>query len=276
MTQHNQEQIEYWNTQAGPKWVAAQAHLDRMLAPVTGVLLERAAIKAGERVLDVGCGCGETTLMLAEHGAEVTGIDISRPMLARARERAAGRAGVSFREADAALEPFEPVHDLLFSRFGLMFFDDPHAAFANLRRALAPGGRLAFCCWQDVRDNPWVIVPYGVAKPYLPEPQEPPDPRAPGPFALAEADYIREILAEAGFESVNIEPYHPTVRLGDTLDDAMAFLQQIGPLSRALADVDEQTRRQALAAVREALESHVTAEGLCLGGACHLVTARVP
>lgn len=276
MSKGNSDQIEYWNTQAGPKWVAAQEHLDRMLAPISEALLERAAVSRGERVLDVGCGCGQTTLALAERGAEVTGIDISRPMLARARERAGDRPGIDFREADAAHASFEPAYDLVFSRFGLMFFDAPKAAFANLRRALVPGGRLVFCCWQDFQDNPWVLVPLGAARPYLPEPEEEPDPRAPGPFALADVDYLHAILADAGFESVLIEPYYPTVHLGDSLDEVMAFLQEIGPLSRALAELDERTRGQALASVRGALEAHVTAAGLSLDGACHLVTARAP
>jgi len=270
----NREQAEYWNEQAGPKWVAAQAHLDRMLAPITEALLERAAPRSGERVLDVGCGCGETSLQLARRGAEVTGVDISRPMLARARERAAGGTAMVFREADAAVEPFEPVHDLVFSRFGLMFFDDPHAAFANLRRALLPEGRLAFCCWRDFRENPWVAVPYAAAKPYLPEPEVPPDPRAPGPFAFAAPDYVRDILASAGFEGVDIRPLDPMLHLADSLESGLAFMQEIGPLSRALAEIDEAARGKALAAVRTALEPHVGADGLYLGGACHIVTAR--
>lgn len=274
MSESNREQAEYWNEQAGPKWVAAQAHLDRMLAPITEALLERAAPRPGERVLDVGCGCGETSLALAGQGAEVTGVDVSRPMLARARERAAGRTGVVFREADAAVEPFEPVHDLVFSRFGLMFFDDPHAAFANLRRALSPAGRLAFCCWRDFRENPWVAVPYAAAKPYLPEPEVPPDPRAPGPFAFAEAEYVRDILEGAGFGGVDIQPLDPSLHLADSLEAGLAFMQEIGPLARALAEIDDAARGKALEAVRAALEPRVVNGGLYLGGACHIVTAR--
>ncbi|MES1944921.1 type 11 methyltransferase [Salinisphaera sp. PC39] len=275
MTESNREQIEYWNEQAGPKWVAAQAHLDRMLAPVTEALMERAAPRPGERVLDVGCGCGETSLALAGRGADVTGIDVSRSMLARARERAAGKPGLVFREADAATASFEAVHDLVFSRFGVMFFEEPYAAFANLRRALSPTGRLVFCCWRDFRENPWVAVPYAAARPYLPEPEMPPDPRAPGPFAFADPDYVRDILTGAGFDGVDIRPLDPMLHLADSLEGGLAFMQEIGPLSRALAEIDEAARGKALEAVRTALEPHVAADGLNLGGACHIVTARV-
>lgn len=274
MVIQNQTQIDYWNTQAGPKWVGVQQYIDRMFAPVAEALLDRAAPQAGECVLDVGCGCGDTTLMLAGYGTEVTGVDIARPMLDRARERAGNRTDVSFREADASAEPFDPVYNLVFSRFGLMFFDTPKAAFANLCRALAPGGRLVFACWQNFHDNPWLTVPYDAAKPYLPEPGEEPDPRAPGPFALADTDYIREILADAGFDNPSIELYRPTIHLGDSMDEAMAFLQELGPLSNALVELDEQTQRRALATVREVLESYVNVYGLRLDGACYLVSAQ--
>jgi len=273
---HNREQIDYWNAQAGPKWVAAEARLDRMLAPISDALLERAAVKAGERVLDVGCGCGETTLALAARGAEVLGVDVSGPMLARARERAAGRARVTFHEADAALETFEPVYDLLFSRFGLMFFDAPQPAFANLRRALVPQGRLAFCCWQEVRFNPWVAVPAQAVRPYLPEPEREPDPRAPGPFAFAEADYVRDVLEAAGFAAIDIEPFEATLHFGETVNEALGFMEQVGPISRALAELDEATRQEASLALAAALAPHVGSQGLRLGASCYLVTARNP
>lgn len=273
MTERNREQIEYWNEQAGPKWVAAQAHLDRMLAPIGEALLDRATVRPGERVLDVGCGCGESSLALADLGAEVLGIDVSAPMLARARERAAGRTDISCREADAAVEVFDPIYDLVYSRFGLMFFDEPTPAFANLRGALVPGGRLAFCCWQGISENPWVGVPVEAARPYLPEPEEEPDPRAPGPFAFADPDYVRGILEGAGFGGIDIEPFHTALHLGDTVDEVAAFMQQVGPISRALAELDEASREAAVRAVREALAPHAGAEGLRLGAASYLVTA---
>ncbi|MDZ7824958.1 MAG: methyltransferase domain-containing protein [Gammaproteobacteria bacterium] len=270
----NREQIDYWNGEAGTTWVEAQARLDRMLAPISEAVLERADARAGEQVLDVGCGCGDTTLALAAAGARVRGIDISEPMLARARERArqAGVDSVRFEQIDAAFHGFEAEHQLLFSRFGVMFFADPAAAFANLRRALTDDGRLCFVCWQAPRENPWMAIAGRAVQPFLPE-AEPPDPLAPGPFAFADPDRVRMLLVDAGFTGVDIDPLRPTLHLADTLDEAVEFQQQVGPLARALAELEGETREAAIAAAREALEPHLGPDGLRLGGACWVVTA---
>lgn len=270
----NNEQIEYWNGRAGHTWVAAQEQLDAMLAPISAALIERADARAGERVVDVGCGCGDTTITLAASGAEVWGIDISEPMLARARVRAPGGTRVAFSRTDAATQAFTPDHQLVFSRFGIMFFTEPYGAFRNLRSALTDDGRLCFACWQAPRLNPWLAIAGQAVQPLLPEPAEKPDPRAPGPFAFADADYLGDILAQAGFTDIAIDACTPILHVGDNLDAAMGFLQQVGPLSRALAELDEAPRGQALDAAREALAPHVTADGLNLGAACWLVHAR--
>ena len=164
----NAQQVEYWNTQ-GARWVEVGPRIDAQLEPLGLATIERAAVRVGERVLDVGCGCGQATLQLAERvGAtgSVLGSDISEPMLARARERAgeAGLENVEFRQGDAQTEPFPESHfDLIFSRYGVMFFADSEAAFANLRVALRPGGRLVFVCWQELGKNPWLEQPLGAA-----------------------------------------------------------------------------------------------------------------
>jgi len=280
VTTDNAEQIEYWNGQAGQTWVAAQQHLDAMLAPISRALLERADPRAGERVVDVGCGCGDTTLAAAARGAAVWGIDISEPMLAHARARAAnargdaGRDSVAFSRTDAATQAFTPDHQLVISRFGVMFFADPHAAFTNIRTALAPGGRLCFVCWQSPRDNPWVSIAGAAIRPFLAEPEQAPDPREPGPFAFAEQDYVRDVLSRAGYRDIAIDPLRTSLHVADDVDGALDFMQQVGPLSRALADLDEQTAPQALDAVRQALAAHATPAGLDLGAACWLVSAR--
>ncbi|HEY5658515.1 MAG TPA: class I SAM-dependent methyltransferase, partial [Myxococcota bacterium] len=161
----NAEQIQYWNHASGPGWVAAQARIDGQVAPFGLLAMERAGIVEGERVLDVGCGTGQSTLQLVERvgrKGSVTGIDVSAPMLARATERAkqAGFKNVSFLRADAQTHRFDPRHfDLIYSRFGVMFFADPRAAFANLRTALTPGGHLSFVCWQERAKNPWMLEP---------------------------------------------------------------------------------------------------------------------
>ena len=159
----NAEQISYWNEQAGPVWVAEQQSLDAMLEPLGQTAMELAGIEPGNRVLDVGCGAGNTTLQLGERvgpSGSLLGVDLSAPMLERARERArsAGADHVSFQQADAQIEPLRDF-DRVFSRFGVMFFADPVAAFANLRRALGPGGRIAFICWRPLAENPWILEP---------------------------------------------------------------------------------------------------------------------
>ena len=200
----NEAQIEYWNGAVGEHWAAFQPVLDKALAAISDAALAFAAAKPGERVLDIGCGTGTTTYALAKAvgpGGSVTGVDISRPMLAAARARG---TGVNFREGDASVQLFHPTHDLVFSRFGVMFFDDPVAAFANIRKAVAPHGRLAFVCWRSVQENLWASVPIAAALPLLP-PQEPADPLAPGPFAFADSERLKDILSKAGYRNVRTE-----------------------------------------------------------------------
>jgi len=269
----NQQQIEYWNGEAGATWVAVQERLDAMLEPLSAVAIDKANPASGERVIDVGCGCGTTSLAMAARGAAVWGVDISEPMLAHAKQRAAELADVAFSVADAASQAMTPDHDLIFSRFGVMFFADPVAAFANLRTGLKNNGRLVFLCWQSPRDNPWVSVGGAAIQPYLPE-AEPPDPKAPGPFAFADAEYLRDILSQAGFADVNIEAVNMDLRLGKDLDEAMEFQGQVGPAARALAELSGEQRDAALAAARAALEPFVTPDGVVLGSATWLVSAR--
>lgn len=274
MTADNQEQIDYWNGDAGLTWVEQQDVLDALLEPISETLLERAAVVAGERAVDVGCGCGTTTLALAARGAAVWGVDISEPMLAHARARAPAHAEVAFARTDAATQTFTPDHDLVFSRFGVMFFADPAAAFRNLRSALGGSGRLCFACWQTPRQNPWMSLAGAAVQPFLPEPEAQPDPRAPGPFAFADPDYVRAILEAGGFTAIEMEACTPELHLGDSLEQAMALLQQVGPLARALAELQGPARDDAMAAARAALEPHVGAGGLNLASAAWIVRAR--
>lgn len=271
----NQEQIDYWNGNAGTTWVDSQERMDKMLAPLTSPLLAAAAAKSGERVLDVGCGCGDTSLQLAANGASVWGVDISEPMLKRAAARAQldGQANVSFSTADAAAHSFKSEQDLLFSRFGVMFFADPTAAFTNLHSALNTDGRLCFLCWQPPRSNPWMSTAGAAISSFLPEPATKPDPRAPGPFAFADVDYLTGILEQAGFNHIDMSPVTADLHIADTLDEAMESQSRIGPLARALSELEGAPRIAALAAAREALADKMTPTGLDLGAACWLVQA---
>lgn len=270
----NSQQIEYWNGKAGATWVAAQERLDRMLEPLSARAVAAAATQAGERVIDVGCGCGTTTLALAASGASVWGVDISAPMLALAKARAAGLDNVAFSEGDAATHHYTADHQLIFSRFGVMFFADPRSAFANMRTSLTGDGRMVFLCWQAPRENPWVSVGGMALQPFLPEPATPIDPRAPGPFAFADRDYLNGMLKDAGFVDIQIEDVRETVHVADSLDEAMAFQSEIGPAARALTELEGDQRDQALAAVRSALSERMTDSGLHLGAATWLVSAR--
>ena len=277
----NAAQVAYWNDRAADTWTALQERLDRSFADITALILARAAAAPGERVLDVGCGCGDTTLALARAvapGGAVLGVDVSRPMAARARARAedAGLGHVRLEVDDAATHAFAPASvDLVASRFGVMFFADPAAAFANLRRAVRPGGRLAFVCWRAMALNRWMAAPFEAAAPLLPPPP-PADPGAPGPFAFADAGRIREILAAAGWTEVAVDPADTQVTTAPPgePDTALDYALRMGPLGRALAEAPADTRGRVEAAVAAALEPFHTETGTVLPAAVWLVSAR--
>jgi SAM-dependent methyltransferase len=275
----NAEQQRHWNETVGPTWVRLNEQLDRMIAPAGQVAMDRAALVRGERVLDVGCGCGDSTLEIARRvgAAGVMGIDLSAPMLALARERAvaAGLPDVRFEQADAQVHAFAPASvDVVYSRFGVMFFADPVAAFANLRRALRPGGRLVFVCWQELPVNPWALVPLGAVAEVIPLPP-PPAAGAPGPFSMGDRGRVQRILEGAGFVDVRLDPHEATIAGASTLDDAAEFMLQMGPAAAALREAPDPALRPRVAeAVRAALAPYMTAEGLRMRGAVWIVTAR--
>ena len=273
----NAQQIEYWNGPAGERWSKAQDRIDHHLGLITEALLALAAPKEGERVLDIGCGGGTTALILRERvgpDGAVTGIDISEPNLALARARAhAGMADVAFLKADAATYEFDPTFNLAFSRFGVMFFDDPVAAFANLRRALVKEGRLVFVCWRTFKENDWSFEPYEAALDLLP-PQEPADPHAPGPFAFADDARLVSILDRAGLREIKVKPLDTTVNMGASVDDALTEALTIGPLARAAAELDEATRGKIRARIRPVIARHQTSYGVVAPAAVWLVSAR--
>lgn len=282
----NAQQIEYWNEVSGARWVALGDVIDAQIAPLGEVALARAAARAGERVLDVGCGCGATSLALARAvGAEgrVVGIDVSAPMLARARERAAleGLAQLSFVNADAQTHAFAGDFDLLFSRFGVMFFADFPAAFANLRRALRPGGRLLFLCWRELERNPWMQVPIEAASQVIDVPP-PLAPGVPGPYALREASSLEAWLGEAGFEDVSLRSLDLDlpVRGGASLEESADFSLSMGPVAAALkADesADPEATRQAVrAALLRAFEPFLVEGRVVFGASAWCVSARNP
>jgi SAM-dependent methyltransferase len=271
----NAAQIAYWNASAGPTWVAMQNALDAQLHDLGLKAMAALDVREGERVIDIGCGCGDTSMELARRvgrGGGVLGADISAPMLEVARRRAAalGLDWVSFVQADAQIHDFEPA-DAAFSRFGVMFFSDPAAAFANVRGALAPSGRLAFVCWRALSENPWVTIPLAAVAPLLP-PAPPPPPNAPGPFAFADRDRVRGILSDAGFKQISIEPHDQTIGQGD-LESTVRTSLSVGPVGAALRD-SPQLLAPITDAVRSALAPHAGPAGVKLPSATWIVTAR--
>lgn len=272
MATDNRAQIEQWNGPVGERWAANQVALDASLQPISEALFARAAVGPTERVLDVGCGCGTTTLRLRALAASVQGIDISAPMLAVARARAAGD-DVAFTLADASTHAFDTRFDVIFSRFGVMFFADPVAAFAHLRGQLAPGGRIVFACWRAVAENAWATAPRAIAGDLVP-PEEPSPPDAPGPFALADRARLDGILAAAGFARRAIEPFDSVMVLGETAEQAADQALRVGPLARAVRELPDATRAQIRARLIPGLARFAGPQGFALPAAVWLVDAR--
>jgi SAM-dependent methyltransferase len=280
--QGNAAQIAYWNDNAAATWTAFQERIDAVFTPLTAIALAAAAPAADERVIDVGCGCGATVLELARRvgpSGHVLGLDVSEPMAARARERIAGlhlpNAEVVVTDASTCALP-QPGADLLFSRFGVMFFADPTAAFANLRRGIRAGGRLLFASWRPLADNTWFTAPLDAARGLLP-PQPPAEPNAPGPFAFADAERVRGILTEAGWHDAAAVRHDVPMRLAGPgqLEEATEFATRVGPLSRMLAEVEPNLRARVRQAVTNALQLRDSAEeGICLTGSIWLYSAR--
>lgn len=274
----NADQTAYWNGLAGRLWTERQETQDAVLAPVSAILFDRALVVQGMRIVDIGCGCGDTTIELARRvGAKghVLGVDVSAPMLARARERAHGGLPLDFVLADATVYPFEPGGaDLLFSRFGVMFFADPAVSFANMRKALRPGGRAAFACWQEPRKNPWMMLPLQAAYQHVPRLPEL-GPEDPGPFSFAREDRVRRVLSEAGFFSIAMEAVDLSLDIaaGRGLDGAVNGALSIGPVSRALDGQPPYSVTSVENAIREALEPLQKGNTIPLGAAIWIVTA---
>jgi SAM-dependent methyltransferase len=281
-TQHdpkNEREITYWNTAGGRRWVERQQSQDIVLGPILQTALERAQLRQGEHVVDIGCGTGASSIALAERAGpsgHVLGIDVSAPMLARATERVPPGASVKFVRADATTYRFEPAaFALLFSRFGVMFFAEPARAFANLRTALKPSGRLAFACWRKFDENPWLQVPLRAALEHIP-PLPRPGPEDPGPFSFASEQRVRRILAEAGFQSVILEPrdFDLAIACGGGIEEALEAALAFGPTSRALQDHGLETRATVARSIRRALQPYRRGKQVALAGAIWLVTAN--
>jgi SAM-dependent methyltransferase len=281
-------QAEYWNGEAGRRWASHQATFDGVFAPLTERLFAGADLHPGETVLDIGCGAGATTLRAAEAvgpSGRVTAVDVSAPLLAATAERVAARpaggGAIALVEADAQTHAFaRGAFDRVISRFGIMFFDESVAAFANLHAALRPGGRLAILCWRTLAENAWIAHPLDLVRSLVPEPAPTP-PDAPGPFRFAEPERLSGILAVAGFREIAFTPVDEALVLGRSdsgearaaAEAAAAFSLDLGPASRLVRDQPPEIRDQAFARVQADFEARARDGAVRLAAACWLVTA---
>jgi len=271
-------QAAMWNGSSGEAWIAAQAVLDDLFRPVEALLADTAASSGATNVLDIGCGTGATTIALARRlgpSAACTGVDVSAPMIDVARERAAGEASQPhFLCADAGTHTFEPqAFDLLTSRFGVMFFADPVAAFANLRRATAPGGALRAVVWRGPEDNPFMTTAARAAADVLPEGALPPTrpPGAPGQFAFADPDRVRTILDDSGWRDADLQAVDlPCVM---PASDLPGYVTRLGPLSLALRGLDDAARARALEVALPAFDRFTEGDVVHVDVGCWLVGA---
>ena len=273
----NSRGAEFWNGTMGHSWVSQQAVISDVFTAVTSLSLGAAGPKRGEHVIDVGCGTGDTLLAFAKivgPSGAVLGVDVSAPMLGFAKDRSAdaGLGNVSFALADATTYGFEPRWaDLVYSRFGVMFFDDAIKAFANIRSGMKESGRLVFVCFRTMHESPWFHVPIEAARPHVP-PQPPADPTAPGMFSFARKDRLHGILAEAGFREIVLKATDVPIH-GKDIAQSMAFITQAGPLPALLEKASDEQRERAIEAVRNALAAKIGADGRGLHVGLWLVSA---
>lgn len=275
----NADMLAFWNGKGGHTWVARQAHTDITLTPVTDALLAFAAPRIGERVADIGCGCGAPTLEFARAvgpSGRVAGVDVSGPMLAEA-ERRAGRAGITnvdWRQTDPATTALDE-YDLLTSAFGVMFFGDRVAAFTNMRRSAAPDARMALVCWRTLAENPWMDVPMTAVARHLP-PRPKPVPNAPGMFAFADPAHVTEVLIAAGWASPRFEKLdmHLDIAAGRGLEQAVIQSTEIGAINSWLRNQPQDIIAAAVASLREELEPFTDGESVRLPGAMWLIDSE--
>ncbi len=274
-------QTASWYGPGGRRWTERGGAPEAIFAPIAELLYARARLAPGERVIDVGCGGGATTLAIAAQvGAAggVIGVDVSAPMIAWARRRSGATSAAKFVLADAGSHEFSPGWaNLLFSRFGVMFFADSVASFANLRKGLARGGRVVFACWREAKRNPWQMIALKAACKHVPRLPEV-GPENPGPFSFADEARVRRILGSAGFENITLTPVglELDIAAGQGFDAALAASQQIGAASRALEGQPEALRAAAVAEIRAALAPHQRGMSVPLGAAIWIVEAINP
>ena len=278
MTIANAEMARVWDGDEGERWTEDADRYDAVALPYTRRLMAAAGISAGERVLDIGCGTGESTRLaaLAAVSGSALGVDLSGRMVKRAQERSReeGITNAGFVQADAQVHRFdEGSFDVVISRFGAMFFSDPVAAFRNIATAVRPGGRLVLLSWQELARNEWVAsfrtaLAAGRSLPA-------PPPGAPGPFGLADAAQVRRILRDAGLRDVALVAADEAMRFGADAADAWPFVTGMGMVKGLTEGLDDETKTHALDQLRRLLVAHETEDGVLFDSSAWLITATV-
>ena len=282
MPTDNTEQIAEWNGALGRRWAESQAEIDRIVVPFGDAALLLAAPQLRERVIDLGCGCGDTSIELARRvgpRGSVLGVDVSRPMLEVARARAGQGEGsqLEFMEADASIAELPMGTDLIFSRFGAMFFAEPVLALRHLRHSMRARGRFVFACWRVPRDNPWAMAPLVAARKALGITPAPADPHAPGPFAFADDARLHAILSQAGFENIDVQRFDAPVFLGATPRAAAENAARLGPTSMLVREMGIEHLPAIVDGVEAALQALAAPDGhVSLNGSAWIVGALNP
>ena len=270
----NIEQEELWNGSFGEGFIRSEDYLHRLIEPFSKTAIDRVNAQPGDYILDVGCGCGSTSIALAQSGAKIRGIDISEKMISRAIEKSKGISDISFHATDAASETFKVEYTHIFSQFGVMFFSDPYAAFSNIRSGLKEKGKITFLCWQGLSENEWISSTNEVLESFQPEGMTPPDPKSPGGFAFADNEYVIDILRSTNFSNIEFQALNTKFDMGKTTEELMSLHLDIGPLSVLLESLSKESGREAIEEVEKSLERRMEETGLHLSAAAWLVTAE--
>ncbi|MCH8239576.1 MAG: class I SAM-dependent methyltransferase [Proteobacteria bacterium] len=278
------EFVDFWNEILLPKFVKYRHILVGGLTRHSELIFPNLEVSKGDKVVDVGCGFGDTALKFAEivgPKGSVLGIDCCEGFLKYGREeaQAAGVTNLTFIEADVQSHPFEPVHDFCFSRFGTQFFENPVAGLRAMRSALKPGGIMTMIVWRTIDDNPWLGMPKDVVLKILPPPGDDARTCGPGPFSMAGQEMVTKQLEIAGYDSIDFKRVDAPLMVGDTLDDAFNFQIALGPAGevyREAGDLAIEKHAEIEAALKAELKKHVTPEGVVLGSSSWVISARNP
>lgn len=271
---------DYWKEEGGDEWVKKIERAEPIIAPLSDRLLQVLNIAQGDAVLDVGCGGGLTAFELAKRvgsSGRVVGVDVSPQILAVAKSRGKDYSNVEFRECDAGTHELEQeMFDLLTSRFGVMFFENPISAFSNLRSSLKADGVFCVLVWRTMEENKWMSEPAAAIFEVIPpenKVDEKPDPDAPGPFSLGESERADYVLTQAGFKDIELLPVDMGMQLG-ALESALEFLSSMGPAAAAMEDATEEQKAMGVEAIRAVLEKYDTAQGVVMPGAAWIISAK--